>query len=40
MLEEASKKGPDFVRNMHSIQSVGKVFSNINESIGIYPRSV
>ena len=40
MLEEASKKGPDFVRNMHSIQSVGKVFSNINESIELYPRSV
>ena len=40
MLQEASKKGPAFVRNMHSIQSVGKVFSNINESIGLCPRSV
>ena len=39
MLQKASKKGPDFVNDMHSIKSVGMVFSNINESIGLHPKS-
>ena len=39
MLQKASKKGPDFVNDMHSIKSVGMVFSNINKSIGLYPKS-
>lgn len=39
-LNEASQRGPDYVRRHHSVESVGAVFARINESIGLLPRGI
>lgn len=36
-LNEAGRRGPEYVRRHHSTESVGKVFAAINRSIGLMP---
>ena len=37
ILNSAGKRGAEYVKKHHSIQSVGLVFANINKSIGLVP---
>ncbi len=36
---EAERRGPEYVKRHHSVEAVGKVFAQINRSIGLFPRA-
>lgn len=38
ILKKYSSRGFDYVSRVHSLQSVGKVFDNINKSLNVYPK--
>jgi hypothetical protein len=40
LLEELSKRGPEYVKENHSIEHVGSVFHEINSCIGLKPTGV
>ncbi len=37
-LKETGRRGPDYVKRHHSVESVGEVFAQINKSIGLFPK--
>lgn len=39
-LADAARRGPKYVKRHHSLESVGAVFANINNSIGLLPNMV
>lgn len=39
-LTDAARRGPDYVKRHHSVESVGAVFATINKTIGLTPRGV